>query len=111
MKMLLMCFTAFALLAAEPEALVRRVANYDFGGDPAPVRELELVAYRAAATGQSRVIERLLIAGLDSARTVAGKDALCRNLAIVGSDVAVPKLAAMLLDPSTAEMARNALES
>jgi HEAT repeat protein len=111
MKAYLLCFTAFAVFAAEPEALVRQLASYDFGGDPTAVRALELVAYRAAATGQSRVIEGLLIAGLDSARTVAGKDALCRDLAIVGSDMAVPKLAAMLLDPSTAEMARNALES
>src|SRR5689334_1172297 len=108
---LLVCFAASALFAAEPEVLVRQVAGYEFGSDPSAVRELEMLTHRAAAGGNSRAIEKLLLAALDTARATAAKDALCRDLAIVGSDAAVPRLTAMLLDPATAEMARSALEA
>ena len=97
------------LCGADPDALVRRVAVYDFGGDPAAVRELE--ALTLGATGNAaQALENLLIAGLGMAKTLAAKDAFCRDLAMVGSDAAVPKLAAMLLAPDTSEMARYALE-
>src|SRR5205823_4650259 len=97
------------LCGAEPEALVRRVALYDFGSDPAAVRELE--ALTLGATGSAaQALEKLLLAGLGMAKTPAAKDALCRGLAMVGSDAAVPQLAAMLLAGDTSEMARYALE-
>ncbi|HKE28572.1 MAG TPA: HEAT repeat domain-containing protein [Bryobacteraceae bacterium] len=98
------------LLAADPEALVRQVAGYDFGPDVAAVRELEALAYHSAGTPDVSRIERLLIAGLDSSRSLAAKDAFCRDLAILGGDAAVPKLAELLLEPATAEMARYTLE-
>ena len=52
----------------------------------------------------------MLIAGLASARTLAAKDAFCRDLALLGGDAAVPSLGALLAAPETAEMARYALE-
>ena len=98
------------LLAADPEALVRQVAGYDFGADGAAVRELETLVYHNAGTPDAARIERLLIAGLDSSRSLAAKDAFCRDLALLGGDAAGPKLAALLNDSATAEMARYALE-
>jgi HEAT repeat protein len=108
--LLILAGAATVLLAADPEALVRQVAAYDFGADPAALRELETLAYHSAGTSEAARIERLLIAGLDSARSLAAKDALCRDLAILGGDAAVGKLGSMLLDPNMAEMARYALE-
>src|SRR5205823_3925860 len=97
------------LRGADPDTLVRRVAVSDFGSDPAAVRELE--ALTLSATGDAaHALEKLLIAGLGMAKTRAGRDAFCRGLAMVGSDAAVPQLAAMLLAPDTSEMARYALE-
>ncbi len=107
---LLFCTTGAILYGAEAEALVRQVAGYDFGGDTAAVRELETLTFHAAGSKDAPALEKLLLSGLGSARTAAAKDAFCRDLAIIGSDSAVPKLAAMLGEPDTAEMARYALE-
>ena len=98
-----------ALFGADPAALVRQVADYDYGKDPTAVRELESLVLRSAG-GSDAAIERLLVAGLASARTLAAKDAFCRDLALLGGDAAVPSLEALLAAPETAEMARYALE-
>ncbi len=103
-RWLLFLVTA-ALYATDPEALVRQVATYDFGKDPSAVRELEALALRSGPA-----IEKLLLSGLASARTLAAKDAFCRGLAVAGSGAAAPALAAMLAKLDTAEMARYALE-
>jgi HEAT repeat protein len=96
---------AVVLSAADPESLVRQVAAYDYGKDPAAVRELEALVLHSGPS-----LEKLLLSGLASAQTLAAKDAFCRNLAVAGGDAAVPKLAAMLESPETADMARYALE-
>jgi HEAT repeat protein len=111
MKSWVMFCTACAILSgAQPEALVRQVAGYDFGSDTAAVRELETLTLHTAGSKDAAAIEKLLLSGLGSARTAAAKDAFCRDLAIVGSDSSVPKLTIMLGDPDTAEPARYALE-
>jgi HEAT repeat protein len=107
---LLFCAACAWLSGAEPGALVRQVGGYEFGSDPAAVRELETLAFQTAGNPGAPALEKLLLAGLQSARTMAAKDALCRDLAIVGSDAAVPQLAPMLGEPDTAEMARYVLE-
>ena len=108
--LLLLCAAGAVLYGADPEQLVRRVAVYDFGSDPSAVRELETLTLGAAAGKDAPGIEKLLLAGLGLARTLAAKDAFCRDLAIIGGDRAVPTLAAMLARPETAEMARYALD-
>lgn len=107
---LLFCASCVVLYCAKPEALVREVAGYDFGSDIAAVRELETLTLHTAGTQGAPALEKLLLGGLRSARTGAAKDALCRDLVFIGSDAAVPQLAAMLGEPETAEMARYALE-
>lgn len=98
------------LSAADPEALVRTVSSYEFGGDPAAVRELENLSFHTAGSPGAPALEKILLAGLKSARTPAAKDALCRDLAYLGGSASIPQLAAMLTDPDTAEMARYAIE-
>ena len=85
------------------------MTGYDYGKDPAALRELESLVLRSAG-GSDAALERLLVAGLAAARTLAAKDAFCRDLALLGGDAAVPSLGAMLAAPETAEMARYALE-
>jgi len=106
----LLCITSAILCGAEPDALVRQVAGYDFGNDPAAVRELETLTLRTAGTKNAPAMEKLLLAGLGSARTAAAKDAFCRDLAMIGSDSAVPALTTMMDDPNAVELARYALE-
>ena len=99
-----------ALFGADPATLVRQVAVYDFGKDPAAVRELEALVLQSAGGKDARAIEKLLVAGLTSGTTLAAKDAFCRDLALIGGDAAVAPLGAMLVAPETAEMARYAVE-
>ncbi len=95
---------AFRLLAADPQAVIRAVAVYDYGQDPTAVRELDKLVHQ-----QDPRMERLLLVGLDMAKTVAAKDAFCRGLAIVGTQASVPRLERLLKDPQTADVARYAL--
>lgn len=108
--LLLFCAGCVVLYAADPESLVRSVAGYDFGNDVAPVRELETLTLHTAGDPGATALEKLLLGGLMSARSQAAKDVFCRDLAMIGSDAAVPQLASMLGEPGTAEMARYALE-
>jgi HEAT repeat protein len=109
-RALLFAAVCLAAYGADPQALVRKVLAYDYGRDPAAVRELETLTLHAAGTAEAPAIEKLLLNGLASARTIPAKDAFCRNLAWVGSEAAIPALAGMLSDPATAEMARSAIE-
>ena len=47
---------------------------------------------------------------LKSDATLAGKDFICKQLSLVGSEASVPVLAGMLADAKTAELGRYALE-
>jgi HEAT repeat protein len=109
-RIFLICAACATLSASDPKDLVTKVTGYEFGGDPAAVRELEALSFHAAGSSDAPSLEKVLLGGLQSARTVAAKDALCRDLTMVGSDAAVPQLEAMLGEPGTAEMARYALE-
>jgi HEAT repeat protein len=100
---LLLC--AASVYGADVATLVRQVAAYDYGKDPSAARELEALAHGSGAS-----IEREVVAGLASARTVAAKDVFCRVLGIAGTDASVRALAAMMSQAETAEMARRALE-
>lgn len=109
-RWLLLCVVPAALYGADPQQLIQSVAGYEPGTNPAAVRELEDLAFHSAGGPDAPGLEKLLLAGLKSARTAAARDALCRDLAMLGSDASVAQLAAMLADPANAEMARYALE-
>ena len=81
-RALQLCVCA-CLYAADTESLIRRVAVYDFGSDPAAVRQLAAVTLRTGGGNDAAALEKLLIAGLGGAKTLAAKDALCGDLAIV----------------------------
>lgn len=107
---LLLNVSALAAAPADVPALVREVAAYEYGANPNGMRELEAIATSAAGTPQAVDVEKHLIAGLGEAKTLAGRDALCRNLAMVGSSAAVPALGELLVRNGTSEIARYALE-
>ncbi len=107
---LLFCAACAVLSGAEPKVLIQQLAGYEFGSDPSVVRELENLAFHAFGSQAAPVLEKLLLEGLPSARTAAAKDALLRDLAIVGGETAIPQLAGMLNQPDTVEMARYAIE-
>lgn len=94
---------------ADVDALIRQIAKSDFDQDREAQFALSaLVAKAHSSPVEMRGLEKRLIAGLKGA-TPAGKDFLCRQLSLIGSEASVPVLSAMLLDPKTADTARYAL--
>jgi HEAT repeat protein len=95
---------------ANLDEVFAKAAKWDFDQDREPVRAVaDLVVKAKGDPGQLREIERHLIVWLKSG-TPGGKDFACKELSVMGSDVSVPALAGMLLDPGTSNMARYALE-
>ncbi len=105
---LFVLFAAAAMLAADSklEATLAQVAKYDYDQGRQPLLDLEEVLRTIPAAEA----EQRLLKFLGSNATIAGKDFVCRQLSILGSEAAVPVLAGMLPSAETVEMARYALE-
>jgi type 1 glutamine amidotransferase/HEAT repeat protein len=89
------------------DKVLPEVANYDWGQDEAPVRQLDRAMGMLKA---EKDVEQKLLAVLKSTTKVGAKDAIARQLAIVGTSASVPVLAPMLSDKTTVDIARYALE-
>jgi len=70
----------------------------------------EAVAKAQRSPAETRAMEQKFIAFLKSDATPGGKDFICKQLSVMGSEASVPVLSAMLADPKTAELGRYALE-
>jgi HEAT repeat protein/type 1 glutamine amidotransferase/sugar phosphate isomerase/epimerase len=92
------------------EPLLAKLATYDYGDDPAPATELdELVSASQATPAVGQAVEARLLEFLQSNATLAGKNAVLREIRLIGSSASVPVLAPMLAREESAEMARYAL--
>jgi HEAT repeat protein len=110
MKFIGILALAAAAYAADISATLEQVATYEYGKEPASVRQLEFIVTKAGGTPEAASLEKQIVGAFASTKTLAGKDALCRALAVIGTSTSVPTLAPMLTDAETAEMARYALE-
>ena len=97
---------------ADMEPVLAKVAAWD----PAQARDplYEFTNFlRAALNSKSELpqIEArlLLMLAPDSKTSTAGKEFVCRQLSLIGTDASVPALARLLNDPTMAEMARYSL--
>jgi type 1 glutamine amidotransferase len=92
------------------DAALAAMAHYDFGQDRAQVRRFEREVSLAAATKSGAAdAEQKMLKVLQSQVPLGAKDAICRQLAIIGSSRSAPVLKAMLQHKDTAAMARYAL--
>jgi type 1 glutamine amidotransferase len=86
------------------------MTTYDFGQDRAQVRRFEREVSLVAATKPGAAdAEQKMLKVLQSQAPLGAKDAICRQLAIIGSSRSEPVLKAMLKDKNTEAMARYAL--
>jgi type 1 glutamine amidotransferase len=86
------------------------MTKYDFGQDQAQVRRFEREVSLAAATKAGAAdAEQKMLKVLQSQAPLGAKDAICRQLAIIGSSRSEPFLKAMLTNKNTEAMARYAL--
>lgn len=87
------------------------LAKYDRGQEQAPLRrferEMSLLGPSMQAAAEA---ERKMLPLLTGNAPLGAKDAVCRQLAAIGSEASVPALASLLAKKETAEMARYALE-
>lgn len=117
-SVVLIALAACALPAdAEPvqrpewDAAFQALATLELGQSLDVLQPIERAVAEAHGDAAVReAIERRLIAALDGSTTDLGKDYVCRQLALVGSDSAVPALARLLPNERMAYMARFGLE-
>jgi type 1 glutamine amidotransferase len=96
---------------AELQELLGKVKTYDWGQSRLALTEVsEIIKKAQGDKSQLAKIEKALLGVLDSDATRAGKQFVCRELSIIGTEQSVPTLAKMLTGEETSDMARYALE-
>lgn len=93
-------------------ALFGDLKKYDWAKSQACLIELEaLIKQYYLSPENLRKIELMLVETLNSDISLAAKDFVCRQLALIGSDASVETLLNMLDSPKTADLSRYALEN
>jgi HEAT repeat protein len=106
----LFCPTAPAQTASLDE-LLAQTARWQSDTSRQPLLALSQMVLKARGSApQTREMEQRFIAFLKSDATAAGKDFICKQLSLMGSEASVPVLSGMLADSKTADMGRYALE-
>jgi len=96
---------------AELQELLGKVKTYDWGQSRLALTEVSEAVKKAHGNkAELAKVEKALLGVLDSDATRAGKQFVCRELSIIGTEQSVPTLAKMLADEETSDMARYALE-
>lgn len=103
---------SLSLLQTEKlDALIGDLKAYDWAKPRASLIQLhDLIKKQYANPKILKAIELKLADTLDSEMSLASKDFVCRQLAMIGTDASVPALLKMLDDPKTADLGRFALE-
>jgi len=93
------------------EQLLEKVKTYDWGQSRAALTEItESIKKAHGNKAETGKIETGLLGVLDSDAKRAGKQFVCRQLSIIGTDASVATLGKMLTGEETSDMARYALE-
>jgi len=96
---------------AELKELLEKVKTYDWGQSRLALTEVSDIVRKAhGSDAKLAEIEKALLGVLNSDAKPAGKQFICRELSIIGTEQSVPTLAGMLADEETSDMARYALE-
>ena len=95
---------------------LKALAKYQYGQSRKPLSEIvEHITSLQGSPKRMKRLEKHLVEMLESGTTPAGRQFICRQLSIIGTEQSVPTLAAMLTEKATSEiepsdMARYALE-
>ncbi len=93
------------------EELLEKIRTYDWGQSRLALTKMsDIIKQAHSSPAELKKIEKSLLGVLASDATRAGKQYVCRELSIIGSDQSVPVLAKMLTGEETSDMARYALE-
>lgn len=93
------------------DELLGEIATYEFGQSRENLTKLTDIIRESYDSAQLlKQFEKRLLEFLRSDATLASKQFICRRLSIIGTEEAVPTLAAMLTQPETSDIALYALE-
>jgi type 1 glutamine amidotransferase len=93
------------------QELLNKIKAYDWGQSRLALTELsEIIKKAHGDKAELAKIEKALLGVLESDAKQAGKQYVCRELSIIGTEQSVPVLAGMLAGEETSDMARYALE-
>ena len=96
---------------AQLQELLAQVKTYDWGQSRLALTEVSDIIKKAHGDkAELAKIEKALLGVLESDAKRAGKQFVCRELSLIGTEQSVPVLAEMLADEETSDMARYALE-
>ena len=96
---------------AELQGLLQKVKTYDWGQSRLALTEVSEIIKKAHGNkAELAKVEKALLDVLDSDAKRAGKQFVCRELSIIGTEQSVPTLTKMLAGEETSDMARYALE-
>ncbi len=96
---------------SEMDQLLEKVKAYEFGDSREALTTLSDDIRKAYGNADElKGIEKGLLGVLQSDAKYAGKQYVCRELSIIGTDQSVPVLGSMLTDGKLSDMARYALE-
>jgi type 1 glutamine amidotransferase len=96
---------------AELQELLEKVKTYDWGQSRLALTDVTDIIKKAYGNeAELAKIETALLGVLNSDAKRAGKQFVCRQLSIIGTEQSVPTLAQMLAGEETSDMARYALE-
>jgi len=96
---------------SDMEQQLEKVKTYDYGQSRAALTELsDHIRQAYGKPAELKKIEKALLGVLKSDAKYAGKQYVCRELSIIGTEQSVPVLASMLTDEKYSDMARYALE-
>ncbi len=90
--------------------LLSEIAKYDYGKSREVLTQLSDFIRGLEGTEDLKAVEKQFLSFIQSDATLAGKQFICRNLSIMGTEASAAVLAEMLVDPKTSDMARYALE-
>ncbi len=93
------------------QELLNKIKGYDWGQSRLALTELsEIIRKAHGDKAELAKIEKALLGVLESDAKQAGKQYVCRELSIIGTEQSISVLAGMLADEKTSDMARYALE-
>lgn len=96
---------------SQMDQLLEKVKTYEFGDSREALTTLsEMIRQAYGKADELKSIEQGLLGVLQSDAKYAGKQYVCRELSIIGTEQSVPVLATMLTDEKLSDMARYALE-
>lgn len=99
-------------MSASLDAAFAALSTYDRGSSRGALLPLDAAVVAALPDATARLaLERRLVAALATASSAPACEYLCNKLALLGSEVCLPALAALLDRPAFATAARNALEA